>query len=298
VVFDTTQTAPDTPAGTPLEFDLTAMEFDPGKGKVKKVRIRNVGVADITVNDFNLSWTNGVAAQKLKKFKENKPDRFDLFDGNGANGVSVPANLVIPSLLSAPLTCEYALEIAYTDGDDNPHTSTATFNDDPGNVDGDPLEINFDEAKVDAGRKKIDGILLEADSGAVVPLKITGARVVLLEGGPPLGGQSLKKAKDVTDGIVTTLVDGLFALPTSFATSALPVGGGFVAGDCPKETLPDEPPIPTYDPYEPPAVPDDSGLVGDPLLDPLVSDPQQSVSDTATAGGGRKGRLFWREIIQ
>jgi len=294
VTIDTSQTAPDTATGTPLEFDLTSMEFDPGKGKVKKIRIRNIGASNITVNDFQLSWTGGNAAQKLKKFKEKQPDNIELFNGTGNNGVSVAANLLMPSLTGGGIACEYELSLDYTDDDGDAHTSAATFSDDPGNVDGDPLEIDFDLAGVDGAKEKIDNIRLRADAGAAVPLTITSATVSVLQGGTP--GQILNKIKDETD-TVFDIFSGTATLPHTVGGLSLPVGGLITEGTCPDLTPPD-PPVPTYDPYEDPPVPDDSGEPGDPLLDPLVSDPQQSVSDTATASGGRSGRLFWREIVQ
>ncbi len=294
VTFDTTQTAPALPEQSPLEFDLTAVEYDANKGKVKKIRIRNVGASNITIDSFDLSWTGGVGNQKLVKYKQKAPANVDLYAGPPA--LASPANVTAGLFLqssAAPSTCEYQIEISYLDDNSVAYTSTASFSDDLGNVDGDPLEINFDEATLSGDKKQVQNILLEADANAAVPLVITGAKVSQLQGGP--AGQLLKRVKDMTDTTID-LVNGSFTMPHSFSVPNLKVGGVDVAGDCP-DPGPDPDP-PPYDPYEPPPVPDASGDPGDPLLDPLVVDPIQSVSDTATAGGGTSGRLLWREIVK
>ncbi len=270
--------------GSPLQFDLTAIEF---KGKeVKRIRLRNVGSADLNIENMLVSWSGGNAAQKLKKIKQEKPNGIDFTGGLPASSTAVvPVAVTVPTSYAG--ACSYTLGVDYTDSAGASQRSSHTFDDGLTGISGYPLEIDLDESSLEDGGKDVVGIRIRSLLDEVVT--ITG--VSMSWTGAP-AGQALKKLKDTSDNF-----DMLSGGDTSASGLDIKVGGTTKVGDnCPEDGTPGDPSDPGDGSDG--GGSDGTGTGADGTVTPLDTLTGFNITNTTGAGSDDRRRLLWREVVR
>jgi hypothetical protein len=316
-----------TPQGLPLELDLTGLKYADGKNddKLSGITLRNPTASPIGLDSIDISWSGGVASQRLEKGKKKK---------NGLGGeikiegsFNTPYNWPINTTLGASAgggACEYSLALEYTRVDADTgvattgYTSSLTFDDGLTGVGGTDLEIDLDQAALEDAGSDISCIRVRSRIEDLVV--ITGTTVTSQDA---TANQWLQEVDDRTDpATVLDLFTGTSILDANTDVAAgglsfsplVGVGGisvgGIVAGtqNCPAGVNWDDPPGPGGGGDDTPPPDGDPPPDGEPPPPPPPPSPDPvpltrpetgfNITNTTGSGNNQRGRLMWREIVR